>query len=138
MKKTKQTKEEKEFDKNQPSRGLGDTIEKITEATGIKSLVHTLFGDDCGCEERKKRLNALFKYKTECLTEDEYNTLSTILPTLKSVIDNDTQKILLVIYRRVINPKQEHTSCAGCWSKIISQLRALVREYDAELYNKKE
>ena len=36
------------------SQGFGDTIEKITTATGIKALV----GKDCvPCAERKKKLN---------------------------------------------------------------------------------
>ena len=58
------------------SQGLGDTIEKITEATGIKKAVKAIFGDDCGCDERKKILNKLFPYnKPECLEENEYNYL---------------------------------------------------------------
>ncbi len=39
--------------------GLGDTIEQITEATGIKKLVEFVAGEDCGCEERKKKLNEM-------------------------------------------------------------------------------
>ena len=36
------------------SRGLGDTIERITKATGIKKLVDTVSGKkDCGCNKRK-------------------------------------------------------------------------------------
>jgi hypothetical protein len=41
-------------------KGLGDTIEKITTATGIKKVVDKISeatGKDCGCEERKERLN---------------------------------------------------------------------------------
>lgn len=42
------------------SQGLGDTIEKITTATGIKKVVEAVSdatGKDCGCKERKQRLN---------------------------------------------------------------------------------
>ena len=52
------------------SKGLGDTIEKITTTTGVKSLVDFIFKknttnneEDCGCEERKEKLNKLFPYK---------------------------------------------------------------------------
>ena len=38
------------------SKGLGDTIEKFTTATGIKKLVDRIPGD-CGCQKRKKALN---------------------------------------------------------------------------------
>jgi len=48
--------------KNKQSQGLGDTIAKITEATGIDKLVNAIT-DDCGCEERKQKLNELFAYK---------------------------------------------------------------------------
>jgi hypothetical protein len=47
------------------SKGLGDTIEKITKATGIKKVVKTISkktGKDCGCNKRKKTLNNLFPY----------------------------------------------------------------------------
>lgn len=42
------------------SKGLGDTIEKITAATGIKKVVETISektGKDCGCGKRKAALN---------------------------------------------------------------------------------
>ena len=45
------------------SKGLGDTIEKITTATGIKKFVHKVVGKDCGCNKRKKTLNKVFPYK---------------------------------------------------------------------------
>ena len=45
------------------SKGLGDSIEKITIKTGIKSLVKKLLGKDCGCKERKEKLNKSFPYK---------------------------------------------------------------------------
>ena len=38
---------------------LGDLIDKITKITGIKFLVKKIFGDDCGCDERKKNLNKI-------------------------------------------------------------------------------
>ena len=45
------------------SRGLGDSIEKLTEATGIKKVVKTIAGNkDCGCDKRKEHLNKLFPY----------------------------------------------------------------------------
>ena len=47
------------------SKGLGDTVEKITEATGIKKVVETVFGSDCGCSKRKKFLNDKFPYSNK-------------------------------------------------------------------------
>ena len=52
---------------NQKSRGLGDSIEKFTKATGIHSLVqmgNKVTGKkDCGCNKRKEVLNKVFPYK---------------------------------------------------------------------------
>lgn len=42
------------------SQGLGDTIEKITAATGIKYVIEAITkatGEDCGCEGRKTAMN---------------------------------------------------------------------------------
>ena len=47
------------------SKGLGDTIGKITKATGIKKVVDTVSkaaGKDCGCGKRKDNLNKMFPY----------------------------------------------------------------------------
>ena len=54
------------------SKGLGDTIEKITKATGIKKVVEFIAGKDCGCDKRKAYLNKKFRYKVECMVESEY------------------------------------------------------------------
>ena len=46
-------------------KGLGDSIEKFTKATGIKKVVEKVSevtGKDCGCTERKETLNRLFPY----------------------------------------------------------------------------
>lgn len=45
------------------SKGLGDSIEKFTEATRIKHLVEKVTKGDCGCNKRKKTLNKKFPYK---------------------------------------------------------------------------
>ena len=50
---------------NQKSKGLGDSIEKFTTATGIKKVVNTVAkatGKPCGCSERRDTLNRKFPY----------------------------------------------------------------------------
>ncbi len=62
--------------KKKQAEGLGDTVEQILEATGVAKVAKWILGEDCGCEERKQKLNELWRYKKpECLTEDEYNFL---------------------------------------------------------------
>tara|TARA_Y100000401_G_scaffold116684_1_gene123088 strand:+ start:913 stop:1074 length:162 start_codon:yes stop_codon:yes gene_type:complete len=49
------------------SKGLGDSIEKFTTMTGIKSFAHVATRamgiKDCGCNKRKNYLNKKFPYK---------------------------------------------------------------------------
>jgi len=50
------------------SRGLGDSIEKFTKATGIKRVVDRVsegLNIPCGCEGRRDALNILFPYKNK-------------------------------------------------------------------------
>ena len=54
------------------SRGLGDSIEKFTKATGIKSLTQVLARNgmlgkkkDCGCNKRKDTFNRLFPFNNK-------------------------------------------------------------------------
>ena len=48
------------------SRGLGDTIEKVTKITGIKTMTDIIskgLNVPCGCEGRRDALNKIFPYK---------------------------------------------------------------------------
>ena len=50
------------------SRGLGDSIENFTQATGINKVVDTVSkvtGTPCGCGERRDTLNRLFPYQNK-------------------------------------------------------------------------
>jgi len=51
------------------SKGLGDSVAKITKATRLKTLMGLLEDsnviEDCGCEKRKKWLNEQFPYKNK-------------------------------------------------------------------------
>ena len=52
--------------KEKKSRGLGDSIEKFTKATGIKKVVEKIVGEkDCGCNKRKEALKKAFSYKNK-------------------------------------------------------------------------
>ena len=46
------------------SKGLGDTVEKFTKATGIKKLADLRPGG-CGCHKRKNILNHIFLIKNK-------------------------------------------------------------------------
>lgn len=53
---------------NMKSKGLGDSIEKITKATGVKTIVNKVsegLNIPCGCAARKEKLNKMFPYKNK-------------------------------------------------------------------------
>jgi hypothetical protein len=119
--------------KEDVAEGLGDTLEKVFEKTGIKKLVKFIAGEDCGCDERKKKLNELFPYrKANCLTEEEYLILDDFFVKGSGEIKPSTQKSLLTVYNRVLNLRQEPTSCSSCWRNIINQLKKVYNQYKDE------
>jgi hypothetical protein len=131
----KRSKGYKEWKKNhdEASKGLGDTVEKFTKATGIKKVVDTVFNKlekSCGCDERKEKLNYLFpNYRPNCLTEDEYNYLSERVGKLNTVTAEE-QKALLDIYNRVFNDRRELTGCNSCFlNGVWKKLERIFNEY---------
>lgn len=131
-KRTKEYKAYSEWRQSQEaaSEGLGDSIEKITEATGIKAAVKFLAGEDCGCDERKEKLNKMFSYrKPICFTEDEYNFLADFFSQERNVIDMRTQKRLLNVYNRVFQARRQYTTCGPCLKQIVDQLERYFEAY---------
>jgi hypothetical protein len=114
------------------STGLGDTIEKITTATGIKAAVKFLAGEDCGCSERKTTLNKVFPYKKiECLAEEEYNYLVDHMSKPTNVVSQTVQLKMLKIYNRVFNENKQPTSCGSCFRSTYNALKQLIDEYNS-------
>ena len=121
------------FDKQQAkeSKGLGDTIEKhITKPLGIKKAVDTVFdemGKDCGCEERKQKLNEIFpSRKPQCFTEEEFELVQMAVETNKNRFTPEEQKQFVAIYNRIFNQKIECIPCS--FAKTVWQ--SLVKVYN--------
>ena len=115
------------------SKGLGDTIAKITEATGIDKLVKFVAGEDCGCEERKEKLNKLFPYvKPNCLTEDEFKTLDEFFSLNTQQVTNVQQRDLVKVSNRVFNRQDQQTSCSSCLRDLVGKLKVIHAEYKEE------
>ena len=123
------------------SKGLGDSIEKVTKATGIKKATKWIFdklGKDCGCDARKAKLNSMFPYKDpECLTEDEYIILKGFFSIVKGSIQPSEQKQLLTIHNRVFKTNREQSTCGSCVKGLVDTMKRLYDEYEYERENKK-
>jgi len=113
--------------------GLGDTVETVLEKTGIAKVAKFILGEDCGCEERKNRLNAMFRYsKPECLTEDEYNVLDKHFKEDKSIFRPTEQAELRAVYNRAFNKKTQPTNCGSCLRDLVHNLKKVYNEYKDE------
>jgi hypothetical protein len=122
---------EVEEEVKQESKGLGDTVEKILDKTGIGKIAKFILGEDCKCDERKEKLNKMFPYqKPLCLTEDEYDYLTNYFATCGNSIKVSQQEMLLKIFNRVMRDGRKHTSCADCWREIHLTLKKVYDTYE--------
>jgi len=120
--------------KGRKAKGLGDTIEAITTATGIKAVVETfseLTGLDCGCDERKETLNKLFPYNSNinCLNQKDYNSLTKYLSSSQITLNPSEQNEVSDIYYNVFNFRLQISSCDSCWIGKLDELRKVYNEY---------
>ena len=104
------------------SKGLGDSIEKALKATGIDKVAKKVLGDDCGCEERKQKLNKLFPYARP-FTEYELSIYESVLPRLKSgTVTGSDQAILVKLYNKVFNANKKASGCSSCVQQTLAKL----------------
>jgi hypothetical protein len=106
--------------KKNSSKGIGDSVEKVLKATGIDKVAKKILGDDCGCDERKKKLNQMFPYARP-FTEDELKIYEQVLPSIKKGNINRNEQISLV--KRGIHSKNASKGQTGYKKKYRGQGR---------------
>lgn len=108
-------------------KGLGDTVEQITTATGIKAIVDAVSnatGIDCGCEGRKEVLNKLWSYrKPNCLIQEDIDFLLPYFEFKKETLTPKEQWRIKDIYKAVFNEVIQDSNCASCWRDTLNDLR---------------
>ena len=112
--KDKRTKAYKEWKAKYDAKpaGLGDIVERFTEATGIKAIVKAVT-DDCGCEERRIKWNQRFSFKMKnALTEAEYLYIKADVDSKKNVFTPQDQEEYKRIFERVFEKKVQCTPCS--------------------------
>jgi len=115
------------------SKGLGDTVEKFTKATGIKSLV----GDCGGCAKRREKLNKLFPYiKDAKMTKDEASIYEKFRDSAKKALDKGriditVQRPLVLLFNKVYDPrpKMKVVTCGSCFAKVEDMILKLEEAY---------
>ena len=116
------------------SEGLGDTVEKVLEVTGVAKVAKWLLGEDCGCDERKAKLNELFPYrKALCLEENEFSYLNEWFNKNTDRVTPIEQVELFKSHSRVFQVRNELTSCPTCVKERIEDLRKVYNQYKDEL-----
>ena len=108
------------------SSGLGDTIEKITEATGIKKAVKAIVGEDCGCDERREKLNKLFPYSKPMdaeareLYERNFSNWRDW-----SRVEIEKQHLMLQMLRDFGGIRQKVSRCGSCVRQNLAKLESI-------------
>ena len=109
------------------NKGLGDTIAKITKATGIDKVAKKVLGDDCGCEERRKKLNQMFpNFKNiRQFTEDEIKIYDEVIPVVnkKGMLTPAERQIVSALYVSVFGVNPVWKSCSPCNKQIMNNLK---------------
>ena len=113
--------------------GLGDVVEAVTKATGIKKVVESIT-DDCGCDERKKKLNKVplwKRTKVNCIEQDDYVWLKALLRTNPKKFKYENRKRIVLVYNRIFNTKVKNTSCYSCIRGYLDNLKRYLEVYES-------
>ena len=100
------------------SKGLGDKIAAVTKATGIEKVVKTFFGDDCGCDERRDRLNKMFPSRKVVQMDEEqivfFRDVIQVKYRTHANLGRDIGDKFYQLYQDVFGVKKTKTSCSSC------------------------
>lgn len=139
-KRTKDYKEYKEWkskfeDKN--SVGLGDAVEAVTKATGIKAVVDKVaevLDADCGCDERKEKFNKFKLWrpsKIECISEEDYKWYVDNNVATKTRWTAEERTRLVEVYNSVFNTKVKVSNCSPCVRSYQENLNKYIEVYNS-------
>lgn len=117
-----------------PSKGLGDTIEKVTKATGIKAAVKFIAGEDCGCDERKAKLNELMPYKITCMTEQDYIKWTKFREEDSDTLEKADRELVARMHAKLFNHQLTYpcTCSPKTWMKYIKEINHMYNSYEED------
>ena len=136
----KRSKEYKEWKKKEQITGLGDVVHKVAKAVGIDKVVKafTPEGKDCGCDDRKQKLNAMFPIRqpaVRCLTQSQHDQYAKFVEsrTLDKIIEREHAKLLIDLTAWVFatqhNINDFGSNCGGCGKKLLKMVKKLDEVY---------
>lgn len=119
--------------------GLGDVIESVTEATGIKKVVEmfTPEGKDCGCDKRKEKLNKLLPaYRPNCMTKKQYDDWTELKKDIERTqqLTRPQQEFVIQMLRDILNMNIAMANCSSCggktWLAYIQRIDKVYETYE--------
>lgn len=120
------------------SKGLGDTIAKVTKATGIESLVKFVAGEDCGCDQRKEKLNKIFPYgkqPKQCMSEEDYLKWGNFRESSGNTLTKEEADLVAITWNKLFARSKFYRPCT-CnpreWQRMIDDLNHI---YDSYAHN---
>mgnify|MGYP003134199837 CR=1 FL=1 len=116
-------------------KGLGDVVEKVTEATGIKKLVKAVYGDDCGCEERKRKLNRMFPMGVRMDEEQKQRYLMHVSGWRQAPggqLPRADVREAFLLYEEITGRRERMSSCGGCIKGVLTKLDEIYLQCNEE------
>ena len=133
----KKSETRKQFTESRPSIGLGDTIQKVTKATGIEAIVKWVNSEDCGCDARKHKLNKLFPSRQPlCMTEHEYEWWTHFKTVNNTTLAPMEANKVAEIWSRIFRSKRIYKPCScnpKAWQTMINELTQVYETYEKPL-----
>ncbi|NRA78776.1 MAG: hypothetical protein HRU18_11250 [Pseudoalteromonas sp.] len=124
------------IEKNNSSRvGLGDVVEKITEATGIKKVVKSVVGEDCGCDERKENFNKISLWrrrKVRCISKEDYRWFKDFTKGRVTRYNAEQKRRLTSIYNHIFRTNKEVSSCPPCLNNLVKNISDYIKVWDSK------
>ena len=105
------------------SKGLGDKIAKLTKATGIDKLVHKVV-EDCGCDDRQKKLNEMFPGRNVKMSEEDARQWSELQPSVeRGRLNRQEVKVMYNVFNRTFNAAAKPCNCTGKNQQMVEKLQ---------------
>lgn len=110
-------------------KGLGDIVEKFTAVTGIKSAVKTLVGENCGCDERRDKLNEMFPMlKNAEMSKEQMKTWEDLQPALATGrLRGNNSTAFRSLYDAIF--EKRHRWC-GCGNETPRRIETIKKIYE--------
>lgn len=96
---------------------------------GVKKIVEAVAGEDCGCKERKEKLNRRFSYFQPFSAKDKEVWENELKPAMdRGRLDLQQQGLMIDLYQRTFQRRYKKTNCGPC---VLEKMEKLEQAYKA-------